>query len=169
MDKRDNMQGWLDAIADMMGDTHDAREGTPPLPPDEPDEGDTGDSGANTSTIRPMTLSPKVEARQVADEEWRMARKTYLVREQEEVWRAGYLRAWRVYERPREGVELPPEGVKPMQPIWSIGVGNLVVWSTTDFMHAAQRFHALADGCRLGDPEELLQITGVTYESEGLR
>ena len=166
MNERDNERGWLAAITEMMGDTSDAREGSPTLPPVGDLTGDVGDcvaSDPDISTPRPMKHSPKVAERQRAEEAGRMARKHYLVREVEEVWRAGYLRGWRVYERPREGVELPPEGVKPMQPIWSIGVGDTVIWSTTDFMHAAQRFHALADGCRLGDAESLLlEVTGVS-------
>ena len=164
--EHDNERGWLAAITEMMGDTSDAREGSPTLPLGGDVVGDVGDCGGSqpdVSTIRPMKLSLKVAERQQVEEAERMARKQYLVREVEEVWRVGYLRAWRVYERPREGVELPPEGVKPMQTIWSIGVGDTVIWSTTDFMHAAQRFHALADGCSVGDVDELLlQITGVT-------
>lgn len=163
MNERDNERGWLAAITEMMDDTRDAREGVPTLPPEGDLEGNVGDCGADTATIRPMKHSPKVAERQRAEEDARMARKTYLVREEEEVWRAGYLWCCRVHEVPRDDVELPPEGVKPMQPIWSIGVGETVVWSTTDFMHAAQRFHALADGCRVGSVEELRKITGVDY------
>lgn len=163
MNERDNQRGWLSAITEMMDDTRDAREGAPTLPPDGGLVGDVGDCEVDTGTIRPMKHSPKVAERQKAEEEARMARKTYLVREEEEVWRAGYLWCCCVYERPRDDVDPPPDGVLPMQPIWSLGVGETVIWSTTNFMHAAHRFHALADGCHLGDAQSLTLLTGVTY------
>ena len=157
MQNQDVYLGWTTAFADMMADTNDAREGAPPLPPDDAVDVDKFD----LRTRLPMRLSPKVAKWHAEDEAWRMARKRFLVRQEDEIWRAGYLTGWHIHEVPRDDVEQPEEPVKPMEALFQLRVGDHAFHTTTDFTGAAHRFHAIADNFRLADEQTLINILGV--------
>ena len=147
MTERQHMEQWFAACVDMMGLCADARHATPTAIQPHLDALDA--ELPDPQRTMPMHLSPKVAERLAENEAWREARKRYLVRHEEQMWEAGPMTAWHISEIPREDIELPKEGVKPMQPYFEIrwdGSSNSL-YASSDFLKTAAHFHAVARGC----------------------
>ena len=147
MTEQHNMHTWFLAFTEVMAECPDARRAT--LAGIEPHLDALDAEVVDPQRTLPMHLSPKVAERLAENEAWRAARKRYLVRHEERLWEAGPMTAWHIAEIPREDIELPKEGVKPMQPYFEIrwdGSSNSM-YASSDFLKTAAHFHAMARGC----------------------